>query len=185
MNGEESPKWLCARSSPFCAVVPGTLSESGESRSSTSRPMTPSAKHAKRTAAMPARAPRRFTYGISHPLDAESREDPASQRYVAVLLFARAALPAADLHQRLGERALAVVAGELGPGPRPGLAELGVVDEQALVAALHREDEPGDRRVGDRPEGVADPRVDRVDPAGEVDVDLPVERGDQVGQGVV
>ena len=64
------------------------------------------------------------------------------------------------------------------------LAEVGAVDQQALLAALHFEDELGDRGVGDGFEGVADPPVlDRVDAADEGDVDLVVvQGGDQVGQ---
>ena len=45
------------------------------------------------------------------------------------------------------------------------LAEVAGVDQQALLAALHLEDELGDRGVGDRFEGVADAAVDGVDAA--------------------
>jgi hypothetical protein len=44
-----------------------------------------------------------------------------------------------------------------------GGAEVGAVDQQALLAALHFEHELADRRVGDRFEGVPDPAaLDRV-----------------------
>ena len=51
-------------------------------------------------------------------------------------------------------------------------AEVGGVFQQPLLAALHVQDERGDRGVGDGLEGVADlPLADRVDPPDQVEVD--------------
>lgn len=83
-KGEEGPKWLSARVSPFCAEVPGMLSDSGERRPSTCSPTAPSAKQAASTAPSPARERPRFTYDIPSPLDTESRGGPAPAWYVSV-----------------------------------------------------------------------------------------------------
>ena len=68
------------------------------------------------------------------------------------------------------------------------LAEVGAVFEQAPLAAVELEDEARDRGVGDVLEAGADPRgfrsllPHRVDEADQVDADLAVEGGDQVGE---
>ena len=54
-----------------------------------------------------------------------------------------------------------------------------------MRAAAQGEDELRDRHVGDDVEGVADAAVDAVGAAGELDVDLAVQVGDEVGQRVV
>ena len=62
-------------------------------------------------------------------------------------------------------------------------AEVDAVLEQALLATLHFEDELGDRRVGNVFEGGPHAAaLGRVDAAGEDDVDLPAQVGDEVGQ---
>ena len=59
---------------------------------------------------------------------------------------------------------------------------------EGLAAALHREDELGDRSVGNRGEGRPDPAVDRVDPPDQVDLNRlrggAPERRDEIGQRV-
>lgn len=72
--------------------------------------------------------------------------------------------------------------GEGDPGTGSGPAEVGGVDEEALLAAGHDQFEFGDRGVGDRLEGVADAAADGVDVACEVDLDLAAEAGDEVGE---
>ena len=60
------------------------------------------------------------------------------------------------------------------------------MDQQALLAALHGQRELADRDVGDRREGGADAAVfHRLDHAVQLDLDLALEVGEQVGQGVV
>jgi hypothetical protein len=79
----------------------------------------------------------------------------------------------------------AVLPGELGAGSvRPG-AEVPAVDDQPLLAALHGEDEFGDRRIWDGFKGASDASFEGIDPAGDVDVDDAVQRYDEIWQLVV
>ena len=63
-----------------------------------------------------------------------------------------------------------------------GRAEVDRVDEEALVAAIEVQGEPGDGGIGDGVEGGAELAVDRFDKADEVDVDLALELGDDIGE---
>ena len=63
--------------------------------------------------------------------------------------LALALLAAARLHHRLGIKGLAVLAGEAGLARVLAGAEVGRVDQEALLAALHFEDEARYRDVGD------------------------------------
>src|SRR4249919_836272 len=86
--------------------------------------------------------------------------------------FAFASLAALRLQQGVEDVALAVLSGEVDDRPVGRLAEVGRVDQQALLAAFHLQGELGHRSVGDGFEGVADaPVLDRVDPSGQGDVD--------------
>ena len=62
------------------------------------------------------------------------------------------------------------------------LADVGAVDQESPLATVEAQVEPGDRCVGDRLEGGAQTAADRFDLAVEVDVDLAVEGGDEVGE---
>ena len=65
------------------------------------------------------------------------------------------------------------------------VADVGRVDEDPLAPAFQRQHEFAHRLIRDRLEVAADPAIDRVDPADDVDVDQPVHRQHQVGQRVV
>src|ERR1700754_3431405 len=67
------------------------------------------------------------------------------------------------------------------------LAEIGAVDDEALVAALHFKGELRHRRVGNSFEGIADPPVsNRIDPPVEIYVDPAGMKGrHKVGQRMV
>jgi hypothetical protein len=94
----------------------------------------------------------------------------------------RAAAP----HLRPQRQRPAVVGPEAGDGAVGSLAEVCRVDDQALAAALHGEDEPADRGVGGVFEDVAYAAVDRVYAAVEVKLDRQgggtVQHRHQVGQ---
>src|SRR5262245_48623783 len=109
----------------------------------------------------------------------------SSRLPLALLLAARRA----DL-EALVSQFLAVVGEELDRSAElfallPFGALIVAVGEDSLPAALDGEFELRHRDVGDGAEGVADPPVHGIDPSDEIDVDLPLERGDQVGQEVV
>ena len=107
---------------------------------------------------------------------------PLSAFALAVLLGLR--LATAVLDERLEVEAGCVLATHRHVGPVGRLAEVAAVDQEALLAALHRQHELGHRGVGDRVEAGADAAVLGVDPADQVDVDLAVQGDDQVGQRV-
>src|SRR5215218_424750 len=65
-----------------------------------------------------------------------------------------------------------VLALDVDLGSMFAFADIGAVDDQALLSALHLQDELADRSIGRRLEGVADTAVDGVDPADEIDVDF-------------
>src|SRR3954452_6083126 len=90
-------------------------------------------------------------------------------------------LGAAVLNQRRRRIGLAVVGGVGDEGPLRLLADVFAVDQKALLAAFHLQDELGDRGVGDGFEGVSDAAaLAGVDPADQVDVYLAFQGGDQV-----
>lgn len=64
-------------------------------------------------------------------------------------------------------------------------AEVGGIDDQALMAALHLHDSFADGGVGDTAQGGADTALLGVDPGDDFDVDLPMQGKDQVGQLVI
>ena len=88
------------------------------------------------------------------------------------LVFAELFLPAPtrDQPRPQGHRP-PVLGGHLCRGPMGAAADVGGVAEQALRPALHRQDELGDRGVGDDFEGGADAAVDGVDAADQVDLE--------------
>src|SRR5919112_5144445 len=85
------------------------------------------------------------------------------------------ALAAPGLERGLEVPQLAVLAVEVDEDVVPAAAEVGGVDEEALLAALHVQNGLGHRRVGEHLEGAAQaPALDRVDAAVDVQVDLVV-----------
>ena len=90
--------------------------------------------------------------------------------------------PAARLHSRLQGQLFAVVSLEARGGAMLAEAEVGRVDREALVAALHVDHDFGDRPVGDFGEGDADAAVLGIDAGDGFEVDQAVQSGDQVGQ---
>jgi hypothetical protein len=77
---------------------------------------------------------------------------------------------------------LAVLPGEAHVGAVGAFAEVGRVDEEALLLPAEGEGGPFDGSVGESFEGGAQLAFDRVDAADEVDVDLlAAQRGDHVG----
>src|SRR3954470_15683656 len=104
---------------------------------------------------------------------------PSASR--AVMVSGTAALAALGQHLRLALCDATVVGGEFGGRPILALADVPAVFQQALLPAPHVQHKPRYRRVGHRGERRTDAAVDRVNAAVEVDVDLPVERGDQIG----
>jgi len=78
---------------------------------------------------------------------------------------------AGGLHLRMQFTRLAVLRRELGGGAIDFGAEVGAVDEQALLAALHLKDELANRGVWDSVKGGTNATVDRVDTADEVNLD--------------
>ena len=79
-------------------------------------------------------------------------------------------------------RGLAVLAVDLDVDVLGCGAEVDGVDEEALVAAIEVEGKLGDGGVGDGVEGGAQLAVDRFDETDQVDVDLALELGDDIGE---
>src|ERR1700733_4890709 len=105
------------------------------------------------------------------------------------LFLALLALAALGPQRRFVFVELAVLPGERRERLVGALADVGRVDQEALLAAFQFEREPFDRRVGDDREGVSDLRafaallVDGVDRPGQGDRDLgAVEGGGELGQ---
>jgi hypothetical protein len=73
---------------------------------------------------------------------------------------------------------------ELDVEPAVPFADVGRVGEESFLAALHRQKDPGDRRVGDRFKGGADAAVVGVDAGDGDDLDLTAQVQDEVGQRV-
>ena len=73
--------------------------------------------------------------------------------------------------------------------PRRGMlgtgTKVGRVDEQTLLGALHRQDGLGDGGIWNRLESAAQATGDGVNPGDGVDVDDPMQGGNEVGQVVV
>ena len=90
-----------------------------------------------------------------------------------------------SLHDRPEVMHFAVLPGELRIGPVGPGAEVSAVDHKPLLAALHGEDEPGDRSIWHGFKGASDPAFEGVDAAGDIDVDDAVKRYDQIWQFVV
>ena len=82
-------------------------------------------------------------------------------------------------------RLLAVLPGEFHVGLRSRPAEVAAVDDQPLLAALHPQDDFGQRCVWGVFDRCPDAAVGGVDPGRDLDVDEAVQVEDQVGQLVV
>src|SRR5680860_1759896 len=101
------------------------------------------------------------------------------------LALATLALLAAVRDPRAEALGAAVLGAHVDRRPTGEAADVLGVDDQAALAAAHVEHEAGDRGVGEDVEGAADPALDRVDAADQLDVELALEVGDHVGQFVI
>ena len=70
---------------------------------------------------------------------------------------------------------LAVLTGELHRGPVLACAEVPAVDDQTLFAALHLQDELGNRSIGNTFEASANTTFDRVNAPNQLNIDLTMQ----------
>jgi hypothetical protein len=89
------------------------------------------------------------------------------------------------LDYRLDRASLSVLPDHPSQGAVNRVAEVGRIDDQALLAAPHVDQDLFQWRVGDCAEGGADAAVGGIDTGDSFDVDDPVQSGDEVGQVVV
>src|ERR1044072_888203 len=168
-------------------MAPPSPTRSGEAGAKTT-----SRRSGTTTGPTPWRHPTASTIAASAtPADSSKNPNTSALRAASTPLPLRAFPPLLRLPAPVGHHHWPVVVGApvLGrePDRRPvGLgAEVLAVDHQALLAALHAQDELVHGCVGDDVEGVSDPTFDRVDPSDDVHGRDPVQGPDQVGELVV
>src|SRR5258708_3044488 len=98
-------------------------------------------------------------------------QSPSARNQFLLAMFGMLGLlTAVRLHHRIGGGLLAVLPGEFDVGPRDSPTEIAAVDDQALLAALHAQDDFGERRVGSGFDRGSDPTLGGVDPGSHLDV---------------